>query len=123
KSVLTVIGWRGDSAAGTPYRNGWIYVDPKTIGSSSLSKFAPGWDVNLSAACRLVGDKFDGAPGAAVTSLPMSLRPGDAARDAELVLQVMLTKGESVKGKPKEGMIGNYFERQVILKVEDSLKN
>jgi hypothetical protein len=31
----------------------------------------------------------------------------------------MLTKGESVKGKPKEGMIGSYFERKVTLKIMD----
>jgi hypothetical protein len=48
----------------------------------------------------------------------MTLRPGDDARDAEIELQVMLTRGESVKGKPQEGMIGSYFERKVRLKVE-----
>jgi hypothetical protein len=47
----------------------------------------------------------------------MSVRPGDDAQDADLQLQVMLTKGESVKGKAKEGMKGNYFERIVRLKV------
>ena len=45
------------------------------------------------------------------------LDEGDDAQDAELKLQVMLTKGESVKGKAKEGMMGNYFERLVRLKV------
>lgn len=49
----------------------------------------------------------------------MTIRPTDAAQDAELALQVMLTKGESVKAKPKEGMIGSYFERRVKLKVTD----
>ncbi len=49
--------------------------------------------------------------------LPMSVRPGDDAQDAELTLQVMLTKGESVKGKAKKGMKGNYYERVVRLKV------
>jgi len=29
----------------------------------------------------------------------------------------MITKGESVKGNAKIGMLGNYFERKVILKV------
>jgi len=28
-----------------------------------------------------------------------------------------LTKGESVKGKPREGMQGSYFERTLYLKV------
>ena len=49
----------------------------------------------------------------------MTVRPLDAARDAQLSLQLMLTRGESVKGKGKEGMIGNYFERTVSLKVVD----
>jgi hypothetical protein len=31
----------------------------------------------------------------------------------------MLTRGESVKGKAKEGMKGNYFERIIRLKVLD----
>lgn len=30
----------------------------------------------------------------------------------------MLTQGESVKNKPLEGMLGNYFERKVRLKME-----
>jgi hypothetical protein len=47
----------------------------------------------------------------------MSIRPGDDAYDAEIQLQVMLTKGESVKGRAKDGMKGNYFERIVRLKV------
>ena len=117
KTVLTVIGRRKGDTIEAPYRNGWLYVDPKTIKSSSLSKFAPGWDVNLPMACRIVGDKLEGYDGAKLTALPMTIRPADAAQDAELILQVMLTKGESVKGKPKEGMIGSYFERKVGLRV------
>jgi hypothetical protein len=30
----------------------------------------------------------------------------------------MLTKGESVKGNPEEGMLGNYFEKKVKLIVK-----
>jgi len=119
RTVLTVIGRSKSSDSDIPYRNAWMYIDPTTIGSSSLSKFAPGWDVNLPIACRLVGDKFENIPDAKVTSLPMTIRPSDAARDAKLTLQVMLTKGESVKGKAKEGMVGNYFERQVDLRVTE----
>jgi len=33
-------------------------------------------------------------------------------------LQVMLTKGASVKGNAQEGMSGNYFERKVKLIVK-----
>ena len=47
----------------------------------------------------------------------MTVRPTDAARDGELQLQVMLTKGESVKGNAMQGLSGNYFERKVKLKV------
>ncbi len=118
-TVLTVIGHKGGDQAVAPLKNAWIYLDPKTIKSSSLSKFAPGWDVNLPMACRIVGDKLAGYDNMSLTVLPMSIRPSDAAQDADLVLQVMLTKGESVKAKPKEGMIGSYFERKVKLTVID----
>lgn len=119
RTLLTVIGRTKGDAAEAPYRSAWLYIDPKTIGSASLSKFAPGWDVNLPMSCRIVGDKLELYDGATLTVLPMTIRPTDAARDAELTLQVMLTQGESVKGKPKEGMIGSYFERKVKLKVTD----
>jgi hypothetical protein len=118
KMVLTVIG-RSKEDKETPYRNAWLYVDPETIKSSTLSKFAPGWDVNLPMSCRIVGDKLDRFENAIITVLPMTIKPTDAARDAELQLQVMFTKGESVKGKPKEGIISNYFERKVKLMVSD----
>ncbi len=118
-TVRTVLGYRKTNAELAPYRNGWIYIDPTTIESNSLSKFAPGWDVNVQLACRLVGDNLDGYEGFNLTVLPMTVRPLDAARDAQLSLQLMLTRGESVKGKGKEGMIGNYFERTVSLKVVD----
>jgi hypothetical protein len=119
KTVLTVLGRTQEDPVEAPYRNGWLYVDPKTIESSSLSKFAPGWDVNLPGACRVVGDRLDALPGAKITLLPMTVRPTDAAQDAEILLQAMLTKGESVKGKPLEGMRGSYFERKVRLKVKE----
>ena len=53
-----------------------------------------------------------------ITSLPMTIQPLNNARNAELQLQVMLTKGESVKGKSQEGMLGSYFERKVKLAVK-----
>lgn len=117
RTVFTVIGRRKGDKEEVPYRNAWLYVDPQRIENHSLSKFAPGWNVNLPMSCRLIGDKLEGFEDADITSLPMSVRPGDDAQDAELILQVMLTKGESVKGKAKEGMKGNYFERIVHLKV------
>ncbi|NIM59982.1 MAG: hypothetical protein GTO16_13740 [Candidatus Aminicenantes bacterium] len=117
KTVLTVIGRTKKDKTEAPYRNAWLYVDAKRIKSNSLLKFAPGWAVNLPMACRIVGDKLEGFNGAKITVLPMSIRPSDDAQDAELTLQVMLTKGESVKGKGREGMKGNYFERIVRLKV------
>ena len=117
-TVRTVIGYKKDGAI-APYRNGWIYIDPTTIESSSLSKFAPGWDVNLQASCRLVGDKLEGDEDFDLSVLPMTIRPLDSARDAQIILQGMLTRGESVKGKGKEGMIGMYFERIVNIKVLD----
>lgn len=117
RTVLTVIGRNKGDKVEAPYRNAWLYVDPQRIKSNSLSKFSPGWNVNLPMSCRVVGDKLEGFEGAKITALPMSIRPADDAQDAELILQVMLTKGESVKGKGKEGMKGNYFERVVRLEV------
>jgi hypothetical protein len=115
RTVMTVIGSSKESP--TPTRNGWLYVDPKQIGTSSLSKFAPGWDVNLPMACRIVGDEIDVYPGAHITVLPMTIRPMDAARNADLELQVMLSQGESLKGRPKEGLVSSYFVRKVKLQV------
>ena len=119
KTVLTVIGRKDTDKSDLPYRNAWIYIDPKTIETNSLSKFAPGWECNLQMACRVVGDKLDGYENAAITSLPMTIRPVDAAQNAELSLQIMLTKGESKKGDTKVGMKGNYFEKKVKLTVLD----
>lgn len=116
RTLLTVIGRRKGDAT-PPRRNAWLYVDPTQIDSSSLSKFAPGWDANLPMSCRIVGDKIEGQEDAQLTVLPMTVRPTDAARDAELELQVMLTAGEAVKGREKEGLIANYSLRRVLLKV------
>lgn len=118
KTVLTVIGRIKDNLIATPYRNAWLYIDPETIGTGSLSKFAPGWDVNLPMSCRLVGDKLPGYEDANITSLPMTIQPLSTAKNAEIQLQIMLTKGESVKGKAQEGMSGNYFEKRVMLKIQ-----
>lgn len=117
KTFLTVIGRIKEDLTEAPYRNAWIYIDPLTIATSSLSKFAPGWDCNLQLACRVVGDKLENYEGAKITVLPMTVRPTDAAREGELKLQVMLTKGESVKRKATQGMVGNYFEKTVKLKI------
>ncbi len=116
RTVLTVIG-RMAGEESPPRRNAWLYVDPSQIETSALSKFAPGWEVNLPMSCRIVGDRLEGYDAAYVTVLPMTVRPSDAARDAELELQVMLTAGEAVKGKGKEGLISNLFVRKVLLQV------
>jgi hypothetical protein len=117
KTLLTVIGRTKDDEAPLPYRNAWTYIDPTRIETNSLSKFAPGWVVNLQMSCRVVGDNLPGFEGAKITALPMTVQPLDDAKDAELQLQVMLTKGESVKGDAKKRMLGNYFERKVQVKV------
>src|SRR3990172_2971128 len=79
RTLLTVIGRARGEAAEAPYRNAWLYVDPKAIGRASLSKFAPGWDVNLPMSCRIVGDTLDQYAGATLTVLPMTIRPTDAS--------------------------------------------
>lgn len=118
KKLLTVIGWIKEKSAPVPYRNAWLYIDPSTIGTPSLSRFAPNWDVNLPLSCRLVGDQLPGYENADITSLPMIIQPMSNAENAGLQLQIMLTKGESAKGNAKEGMMGNYFERKVFLKIK-----
>lgn len=118
KTVLTVIGHKKNSTITPPYRNAWLYVDSTTIGKHTLSKFAPDWDVNLPMACRVVGDQLPGYEDADISFLPMTIQPLSNAKDGELQLQVMLTKGESVKGRANEGMQGNYFEKKVKLHVK-----
>jgi hypothetical protein len=118
RTVLSVIG-RPKGEPSPPRRNAWLYVDPTQIKTSALSKFAPGWDVNLPMSCRVVGDVIEGYEGAYVTVLPMTVRPGDAARDTELELQVMITAGESVKGKAREGLVANYLVRRILLRVRE----
>ncbi len=119
KTVVTVIGLRAQKGSPVPYRNAWLYVAPGRIrDATSLNKFAPGWSVNLPMSCRVAGDPVEAYPGAHATALPMTVRAGDDAADTELELQVMLTRGESVKGKADQGMEGNYFERKVRLRVE-----
>lgn len=117
-NILTVIGRTADDKADVPYRNAFIYVDPTTIGTTSLSKFAPGWNINLPMSCKIVGDNLKGFEGAHITVVPSAVRPTDAARDAEISLQVLLTKGGAEKGNASEG-ISNYYERKVKLKVID----
>lgn len=118
RTVLTVLGRKKDDSVEKPYRNAWLYIDTSTIAKNTLSKFAPNWDVNLPMSCRLVGDKLSGFEDADITSLPMTIQPLENAKDAETLLQAMLTQGESVKGSATEGMIGNYFERKVQLKIK-----
>ncbi len=117
-NIITVIGRQAGDREISPYRNAFLYVDPTTIGTSSLSKFAPGWDVNLPMSCKITGDKLKGYEGAKITIVPSSIRPTDTAEDVELTLQAMLTKGDTKKGDASAG-IANYFERKVKLKVTD----
>ncbi|HEX7343296.1 MAG TPA: hypothetical protein VF398_03470, partial [bacterium] len=67
RTVLTVMGRRAGDKAELPYRNAWLYVDPQTIGSGTLSTFPAGWEVNLPMACRIIGDVVENYPGAKVT--------------------------------------------------------
>jgi len=119
RTVITQIGRKAGDPAPPPIRNAWLYIDPEQIETDALSKFPPGWTVNLPMACRVVGDKVDQYPGAAITSLSMTIRPGDEAQDAELELHVMLTAGESAKGKPNDWLKANYLLRRVRLQVID----
>jgi len=59
--------------------------------------------------CRLVGDGLPGFEGAKISALPMTLQPLDDAKDAELKLQVMLTKGGIHQGRTKKGNAWELF--------------
>ena len=118
KTVLTVVGSRKNNLIPAPFRNAWLYIDPSTIGTSSLVKFPMDWAVNLQMSCRLVGDSLAGYERTHITSLPMTIQPLENAKDADISLQVMLTKGEAIKGNALGGMTGSYFERKVKLKVK-----
>ena len=58
-TLLTVIGYKTDDVQLIPYRNGRLYVDSNRLSTSSLSKFAAGWEVNLTMAGRRIGDNLD----------------------------------------------------------------
>ncbi len=119
RTVLTVIGCKDKRSDTLPYRNAWLYIDPSRIKDGSIgNKFARGWEVNLNLGCRIVGDTFSKFKGAHISVSSMTIRPTNEAEDTELKLEVMLTRGESVKGKPKKGLISSYFKKKVYLKVE-----
>jgi hypothetical protein len=119
KTVITLIGRAAGDPAPPAERHAWLFVAPSQIGTSSLSKFAPGWDVDLSMACRVVGDTAPEYPGARLTALPMTIRPGDAAGESELELQMMLVSGDGTKGSALQGLTTNYLVRRVRLRVID----
>lgn len=118
KTLLTILG-RVKDEIDSPYRTGWAYVDPleQEKASDSSQKFAKNWEVNLNLGCKLIGDKHPLYEGAKITVAPFTIKPTKDAKDAVIKLQAMLTKGESVKGKPKEGMLSNYFERTIYMKI------
>lgn len=120
RTVLIVLGRAKGDTAPAPNRNGWIFVDPALISRDHLgSKFAPGWEADLSMSCRLIGDNHKAFEGAKITVLPMTVRPTGAAKDAEVEWQILMTSGEAVKGDAKRGLRQNYYERKVRLKVEE----
>lgn len=119
KTILLILGRQKEDGTPAPVRNAWLFIDPATIESSELNKFAPQWAVNIQLGCRITGDEIKGLENTIITASAMTIQPLSDAKDAEIQLQAMLTKGESVKGNAKTGMIGNYFERKVMLKVLD----
>ena len=118
-TAIAVIGYRGMTPEQSPHRNGWIFVDSTTIGTSSLSKFAPGWEISVPYGCKISGDSIAAYPGAAVTTAPISIRPTETAQDADVTFQTLMTSGEPVKGKPKSGLTSNYHARIVHLRITD----
>lgn len=118
KTVLCIIGRLAEDPNPPPFRNGWIFFDPKMLDQPALSKFPPGWEVNATYGCRLVGDKLDLYPDATLTVTSMTIRPSDKAEDGILTWMLGLTVGDPPKGKPTEGMLGNFYEYQVKLRIQ-----
>ena len=118
-AVVTVVGRAQGDTIPPPTRNAWLYLDPTRLERKALSRFAPGWDVNLPMSCRIVGDPAPEYPGAAVTALPMTVMPGETAHDAELEIQILLTSGGPGKGNPDSWLRANYIVRKLSLRVVD----
>lgn len=118
KTVLCVIGRLVEDPNPPPFRNSWIFFDPKMVDKPTLSKFLPGWEVNATYGCRLVGDKLDLYPGAALTVTSMTVKPTERAGNGTITWLLALTTGDPPKGKPAEGMLGNYYEYQVKLRIQ-----
>jgi hypothetical protein len=118
-SVVTVLGYQPQEKQPVPHRNGWIFVDTTLIGTPSVSKFAAGWEADIIYGCKIVGDKSAAYPDAMVTTSPMTVRPLGNAANTDISLQVLLTAGEAVKNKAKEGLQSNYFVRTVRLRIVD----
>lgn len=119
KTVYTVIGRKNIEGIIAPGKTAWIYIDTSSIGKSSLSKFAPNWEVNLQLSCRITGDKMLNYEQSTISSLPMTIRPLSTAKDESITLQVMLSKGNAEKNNANNSMRGNYFERIVKLKITE----
>ena len=120
RTVLVVLGRAKGDTASVPRRNGWIFVDLTLINREHLGpKFPAGWEVDLNLSCRLTGDSHKAYEGANISVLPMTLRPTGLAKDAELEWQILMTSGEAVKGDAQKGLVQNYFDRKVRLKVEE----
>ena len=118
-TAIAVIGYRGLTPEQSPHRNGWTFVDSTSIGTSSLSKFAPGLEISVPYGCKICGDSIAAYPGAVVTTAPISIRPTETAQNADVTFQTLMTSGEPVKGKPKSGLTSNYHARIVHLRVTD----
>lgn len=120
RTLLVVLGRAQGDTMPIPHRNGWIFVDPALINRDHLgSKFAPGWETDLSMSCRLIGDIHPAYEGAKITVLPLTIRATGAAKDAEVEWQILMTRGEAVKGDAKQGLVQNYFARKVRLNVDE----
>lgn len=119
KMVYTVIGRKDIDGITVPDKTAWIYIDTSMIGKNSLSKFAPNWEVNLQLSCRITGDKIENYTNSTLTSLPMTIRPLTTAKDENIMLQVLLSKGNAEKNNAKNSLMSNYFERVVRLKIQE----
>jgi hypothetical protein len=120
KTVLAVLGRAKGDPALAPTRNGWLFIDPQRISEESPSnKFPKGWEVNQSLGCRMVGDPLPGYEGSALTVASMTLLATAQAKEVQMEWQAMLARGESVKGKAREGLQSTTVVKKVKLVVKE----
>ncbi len=113
RRVLSVFGAKPTEKY-PPDMVGWLYVDPNELADAPESslKFASGWRVNRPFCGKRLNERVDGYEGDHLASITMTIMPTAPAVDGEVKLQVVFKS-------LARGLRGNYYEKNVKLKVID----